>query len=162
MVEIGHVFKLGTKYSLAQNAVFLDNQGKQQPVIMGCYGIGVSRLLPAIVQTNHDQKGIIWPKNIAPFALTLVVLNDSLLDQALEFAQALENNGLSVLVDDRACGAGVKFNDAALIGSPFMIVMGKNYAAGGKLEVEVRRTGEKLPFSREEAINFLREEYGRR
>ena len=79
MVEIGHIFKLGTKYSKAQSALFLDKQGKQQPIIMGCYGMGVSRLLPAIAQTNHDEKGIIWPKGIAPFDLSVVVLDDGLL-----------------------------------------------------------------------------------
>jgi len=122
MVEIGHVFKLGTKYSKAQKALILDNTGHQQPIIMGCYGIGVSRILPVVAQTNCDEKGIIWPKTIAPFDLTMVVLDNTLLEEAEKFAQTLQSMGLEVLIDDRSCGAGVKFNDAALVGSPYMIV----------------------------------------
>jgi len=161
MVEIGHVFKLGTKYTTAQEALISDNQGKRRPIIMGCYGIGVSRLLPAIAETNCDEKGIVWPKSVAPFDLSIVVLDDTLLGEAETFAQSLQNLGLEPLVDDRAAGAGVKFNDAALIGNPFMVVMGKNYVATKRIDVEVRRTKEKLNFTFDEAVNFFKKEYGK-
>jgi len=161
MVEIGHVFKLGTKYTVAQEALFSDKAGKRQPIIMGCYGIGVSRLLPSIAQTNCDEKGIIWPKSVAPFDLSIVVLDDSLLGEVDTFAKILENMGLDPLVDDRAAGAGVKFNDAAAIGNPFMIVMGKNYAATKRIDVEVRRTKEKFNFTMDEAVNFFKKEYAK-
>jgi len=161
MVEIGHVFKLGTKYTVAQEALISDNQGKRRPIIMGCYGIGVSRLLPSIAQTNCDEKGIIWPKSVAPFDLTIVVLDDSLLNEAETFAQNLQNMGIEPLLDDRACGAGVKFNDAAAIGNPFTVVMGKTYAATRRVDLELRRTKEKLNFTLDEAVNFFKKEYGK-
>ena len=160
MVEIGHIFKLGTKYTVAQKALFLDNQGKQQPVIMGCYGIGVSRLLPCIAHVNNNEKGIIWPKRVGPYELDIVVLDDKLINEAVEFSASIEKMDISALVDDRSCGAGVKFNDAALVGTPYVIVMGKNYAATGKLDLENRRTKEKLFLTKDEVINFLRNEYG--
>jgi prolyl-tRNA synthetase len=160
MVEIGHIFKLGTKYTVAQKAQFLDAQGKQQPIIMGCYGIGVSRLLPAIVQTNHDEKGIIWPKRVGPFEVIIAVLEDKFIIEALELANTLEKMGLTVLVDDRPCGAGVKFNDVSLIGSPYVIVMGKNYAATSKLDIEIRARKDKKALTKDEVLSFFKVEYG--
>ncbi len=159
MVEVGHIFKLGTKYSVAQEALFLDRDGKRKPLIMGCYGIGVSRLIPAIVEQSHDEKGIIWPKTITPFDVTVVVLDDSLVKEALKLEEGLEKQGLSVLIDDRADGAGVKFNDAALLGNPYIVVMGKNYAKTKKFDLEIRKTKEKKSFSQEELLNFFKDEY---
>ncbi|MCI2913721.1 proline--tRNA ligase [Staphylococcus hominis] len=151
-IEVGQVFKLGTKYSEAMNAKFLDNQGKAQPLIMGCYGIGVSRTLSAIVEQNNDENGIIWPKSVTPFDLHLITINPKKEEQ-LELGNKLYSELQSkydVLYDDRKERAGVKFNDADLIGLPIRIVVGKN-ASEGIVEVKVRQTGE----SEEVHINEL-------
>ncbi|MCC2084297.1 proline--tRNA ligase [Staphylococcus sp. HMSC068D08] len=141
-IEVGQVFKLGTKYSEAMNATFLDNQGKAQPLIMGCYGIGVSRTLSAIVEQNNDDNGIIWPKTVTPFDLHLITVNPKKEEQQSLADNLYEQlNGMfDVLYDDRKERAGVKFNDADLIGLPIRIVVGKQ-AAEGIVEVKVRRTG---------------------
>lgn len=151
-IEVGQVFKLGTKYSEAMNAKFLDNQGKAQPLIMGCYGIGVSRTLSAIVEQKNDENGIIWPKSVTPFDLHLITINPKKEEQ-LELGDKLYSELQSkydVLYDDRKERAGVKFNDADLIGLPIRIVVGKN-ASEGIVEVKVRQTGE----SEEVHINEL-------
>lgn len=151
-IEVGQVFKLGTKYSEVMNAKFLDNQGKAQPLIMGCYGIGVSRTLSAIVEQNNDENGIIWPKSVTPFDLHLITINPKKEEQ-LELGDKLYSELQSkydVLYDDRKERAGVKFNDADLIGLPIRIVVGKN-ASEGIVEVKVRQTGE----SEEVHINEL-------
>ncbi|MDY4022761.1 proline--tRNA ligase [Staphylococcus borealis] len=142
-IEVGQVFKLGTKYSEAMNATFLDNQGKAKPLIMGCYGIGVSRTLSAIVEQNNDENGIIWPKSVTPFDLHLITINPKK-DEQLELGNQLYEilqQQYDVLYDDRKDRAGVKFNDADLIGLPIRIVVGKN-ASDGIVEVKVRQTGE--------------------
>ncbi|PTF04128.1 proline--tRNA ligase [Staphylococcus devriesei] len=142
-IEVGQVFKLGTKYSESMNATFLDNQGKAQPLIMGCYGIGVSRTLSAIVEQNNDENGIIWPKSVTPFDLHLITINPKKEEQ-LELSNQLYSQlqqQYDVLYDDRQERAGVKFNDADLIGLPIRIVVGKR-AAEGIVEVKVRPTGE--------------------
>lgn len=142
-IEVGQVFKLGTKYSEAMNATFLDNQGKAKPLIMGCYGIGVSRTLSAIVEQNNDENGIIWPKSVTPFDLHLITINPKK-DEQLELGNRLYETlqqQYDVLYDDRKDRAGVKFNDADLIGLPIRIVVGKN-ASDGIVEVKVRQTGE--------------------
>ena len=125
-IEVGQVFKLGTKYSEAMNATFLDNQGKAKPLIMGCYGIGVSRTLSAIVEQNNDENGIIWPKSVTPFDLHLITINPKK-DEQLELDQLYKElqQQYDVLYDDRKDRAGVKFNDADLIGLPIRIVVGK-------------------------------------
>ena len=151
-IEVGQVFKLGTKYSEAMNATFLDNQGKAKPLIMGCYGIGVSRALSAIVEQNNDENGIIWPKSVTPFDLHLITINPKK-DEQLELGDQLYKElqqQYDVLYDDRKDRAGVKFNDADLIGLPIRIVVGKN-ASEGIVEVKVRQTGE----SEEVHINDL-------
>lgn len=159
MIEVGHVFNLGTKYSLAQEAMFLDQKGSRKPIIMGCYGIGVSRIIPAIIETNSDDKGIIWPKGVSPFDVSLLSLDEALLSQAISLAKDLEASGLSVLVDERNESAGVKFNDALLLGNPYIIVMGKKFAQSKKIDLEVRSTGEKLEFdSKEKLVNYLKNE----
>lgn len=143
VIEVGQVFKLGTKYSESMNATFLDNQGKAQPLIMGCYGIGISRTLSAIVEQNHDDNGIVWPKSVTPFDLHLISINPKKDDQR-ELADALYaefNTKFDVLYDDRQERAGVKFNDADLIGLPLRIVVGKR-ASEGIVEVKERLTGD--------------------
>ena len=161
MIEIGHVFKLGTKYSQAQEALFLDEKGKRLPFIMGCYGIGVSRVFAAIAEVNSDEKGLVWPKGISPFDISLVVLEDKLLPQALELEKALGDQGFSVLVDDRKEAAGVKFNDAYLLGNPYILIIGKKYIKDETIDLEVRKTRESKGFKKEELIKFLKNEYGR-
>lgn len=156
MIEIGHIFKLGTKYSAAQSALFLDKHGERRPVIMGCYGIGVSRLLAAIVETNCDDKGIIWPASVSPFDVEIIVLGLELVKEALSLEEMLVAQGWEVLIDDRDDAAGVKFNDASLIGCPYILVMGKNFVKTQKVDLEVRKTKEKLSFTKEEVVNYLK------
>ncbi|WP_414046594.1 proline--tRNA ligase [Macrococcus equi] len=142
-IEVGQVFKLGTKYSDAMNATFLNDQGRAEPMIMGCYGIGVSRTLSAVIEQHHDDKGIIWPTSITPFEVHIITANAKQEVQR-ELADQLYDaykKDYEVLYDDRIERAGVKFNDADLIGVPVRIVVGKQ-AADGIVEVKNRRTGE--------------------
>lgn len=143
-VEVGHIFQLGTKYSLALNANFLNEKGKSTPVVMGCYGIGVSRLIAAIIEQNSDSKGIIWPKEISPFEVIILALdasNDKIMRQAESIYRNLTSCGLKVLFDDRDERAGVKFNDADLVGLPLQIIVGKEFLKTGKLQIKQRRQG---------------------
>ncbi len=160
-IEVGHVFKLGTKYSEALGATFLDENGKERPIIMGCYGIGVSRTVAAAIEQNHDKDGIIWPLSIAPFHVALLTLGakDSALIEASErLYQELSEAGVEILWDDRDERPGVKFKDADLIGLPFKLVVGKRFKNQGEVEVKERRTGETKTLKPEEAVNFLREQ----
>ncbi|MBI4002204.1 MAG: proline--tRNA ligase [Nitrospira defluvii] len=143
-IEVGHVFMLGTKYSQAMKATFLDAQGQEQLAVMGCYGIGVSRTAAASVEQNHDAKGIKWPVPIAPFHVTLLPLSQSQpVTQLAETLYAtLQNAGIEVLWDDRDERAGVKFNDADLIGAPYHLVIGDKGLAQGQVELKLRHTGE--------------------
>lgn len=139
-IEVGHVFKLGTKYSESMNATFLDENGKSNPIIMGCYGIGVSRTLAAIVEQFNDEKGIVWPKNLAPFdvhVITVNTKNDEQVQLAEDIYKMLKENGQDVLVDDRNERVGVKFADADLFGIPLRIVVGKR-APEGIVELKTR------------------------
>lgn len=159
-IEVGQVFKLGTKYSEAMNATFLDNQGKAQPLIMGCYGIGVSRTLSAIVEQNHDDNGIIWPKSVTPFDLHLISINPKK-DEQRELADQLYrqfSDKYDVLYDDRQERAGVKFNDADLIGLPLRIVVGKR-ASEGIVEVKQRHNGESEEVHIDELENVINNYY---
>ncbi|MBN3039595.1 MAG: proline--tRNA ligase [Candidatus Omnitrophica bacterium] len=158
-VELGHVFQLGTKYSLAQEGLFLDENGSRLPFVMGCYGIGVSRVLSAIAEVSSDKKGLIWPKQVAPYDLTLIVLADEHRISALNIADKLNDLGISVLVDERNEAAGVKFNDAYLIGNPYIAVMGKKYSSHKSLDLEVRSNKESKEFTAESLISFLKDEY---
>lgn len=143
-IEIGHVFKLGTKYSEAMGATFLDENGKEKPLIMGCYGIGVSRLLAAVAEQKADDKGLIWPEEITPYELHLIVVNkkDPLQwEKANELYETLTAERFDVLFDDRDERAGVKFADSDLIGIPYRAIVGKKIH-DGIIEVKDRRTGE--------------------
>ena len=144
-IEVGHVFMLGTKYSQAMNASFLDPNGKECLAVMGCYGIGIGRTAAAAVEQNHDDKGIVWPFPIAPFHVHLISLGQSaaVIDAATTVYAALEAVGLEVLWDDRDERAGVKFNDADLIGAPYQVIVGDKGLAEGLLEVKSRNTGVK-------------------
>jgi prolyl-tRNA synthetase len=143
-IEVGHVFKLGLKYSKAMNAVFLDENGKEQFMFMGCYGIGVSRLVAACIEQNHDERGIRFPPPIAPFAVQLVNLDiksEEVNAEAERLYACLRSAGVDVLLDDRNERAGVKLNDADLIGAPVRIVLGAKSLARGVAEVRDRRDG---------------------
>ncbi|MDE3838552.1 proline--tRNA ligase [Bacillus methanolicus] len=143
-IEVGHVFKLGTRYSEAMNAVYLDENGKSQPMIMGCYGIGVSRTLAAVAEQFNDENGLVWPANIAPFQVHVIAVNmkdEAQASLAEEIYTELQKNRFEVLLDDRQERPGVKFADSDLIGIPVIVTVGKK-AADGIVEVKVRKTGE--------------------
>jgi len=145
-IEVGHVFKLGAKYSKALHAVILDEQGRERPIIMGCYGIGVSRVLAACIEQNNDADGIIFPPPIAPYDAALLNLdpqNAGLCAQVEELYASLQAQGLDVLLDDREERPGVKFKDADLIGLPVQLVLGGKGFARGVIEAKDRRSGEK-------------------
>jgi prolyl-tRNA synthetase len=145
-IEVGHVFMLGTKYSQTMNASFLDPNGKECLAVMGCYGIGVGRTAASAVEQNHDDKGIIWPFPIAPFHVHLLPLGQStaVAEATGRLYDTLQQAGLEVLWDDRDERAGVKFNDADLIGAPFQVIVGDKGLADGLIEVKTRKTGEKI------------------
>ncbi|MDW2876907.1 MULTISPECIES: proline--tRNA ligase [Bacillaceae] len=156
-IEVGHVFKLGTRYSEAMNAVYLDENGRTQPMIMGCYGIGVSRILAAIAEQYNDDKGFIWPADLAPFKVHVIAVN--MKDEAQaglgeELYKELRGNGYEVLFDDRPERAGVKFADADLIGLPVRITAGKK-ASEGIVEVKVRSTGEMEEIHKDQLLEHI-------
>ena len=158
-IEIGHIFKLGTRYSEAMNAVYLDENGRSQPFIMGCYGIGVSRTMAAIAEQYNDEKGLTWPVHVSPFDVHLIAVN--MKDEAqVELAEKLYNhlkqNRFDCLFDDRTERAGVKFADSDLIGLPIRITVGKK-ANEGIVEVKVRKTGEMREIHYEEIVTTITE-----
>jgi prolyl-tRNA synthetase len=142
-IEVGHIFKLGTKYSEALRATYLDDQGVERPLIMGCYGIGVGRTAAAAIEQNHDDDGIVWPVPLAPWevlVLPLQVKDPAIRTAAEELAAALESRGIEVLVDDRDERPGVKFKDADLVGVPLRLTVGPKGLAQGVAEVRERAT----------------------
>ncbi|MCA6079654.1 MAG: proline--tRNA ligase [Endomicrobium sp.] len=159
-IEIGHTFKLGTKYSKSMNATYLDTNGKENFIIMGCYGIGVTRILAAAIEQSHDDNGIIWPDNIAPFEVIIVPLNytnGKTKEITEKIYKELFSKGLDVLIDDRDERAGIKFKDADLIGIPYRITIGEKNLAEGNVELKARRGGKddvKI-LSPEETVNEL-------
>ena len=146
-IEVGHVFMLGTKYSHSMKAMFLDPQGQERLAVMGCYGIGISRTAAAAIEQNHDAKGIIWPAPIAPVHVHLLPLSQSarVTETAQTVYDALVASGVEVLWDDRDERAGVKFNDADLIGTPYQVVIGEKGLAQGTIELKDRRVGKATP-----------------
>lgn len=159
-IEIGHVFKLGTKYSDKLKATYLDTSGKAETMIMGCYGIGVSRILSAVIEQNHDDHGIVWPLALAPYQVHLVpvsVKDEVQMQLAQNLYEQLQNKGIEVLLDDRDERAGVKFKDADLIGLPVRIVIGKDAGEGRVEFVERSKPGMKSTVSVEEALERLKE-----
>ncbi|WP_311407021.1 proline--tRNA ligase [Liquorilactobacillus uvarum] len=156
-IEIGHIFKLGTRYSETLGANVLDENGRQKPIIMGSYGIGISRLLSAIVEQHCDENGIIWPQNIAPFDVHVIPINSKNKEQmalAEEAASILKEAGYSVLFDDRKARAGVKFADSDLMGLPVRITIGKK-AEEGIVEIKLRKNGETLEVRTDELLNSV-------
>jgi prolyl-tRNA synthetase len=145
-IEIGHVFKLGTKYSDALKAVFLDANGKSTSMIMGCYGIGVNRIIASLIERSHDENGIIWPISIAPYHVAVIPINvnDSAIMQAANciYDDVTGIAGIDVLMDDRDQRPGVKFKDADLIGIPIKIIVGKKFVETKEVEIKLRKSGE--------------------
>ncbi|MEY9969859.1 prolyl-tRNA synthetase [Lysinibacillus sp. RC46] len=158
-IEVGHIFKLGTTYSAKMNGTFLDEQGKSQPFIMGCYGIGVSRILAAVAEHFQDENGFVWPTQLAPYDIHVVPVNtkdETQVALADELYGLLKSYRYDVLLDDRAERAGVKFADADLIGLPVRVTVGKK-ATEGIVEVKFRQTGETFEWKKEEVIDRLNE-----
>ncbi len=144
-MEMGHVFKLGTVYSESMGVQFLDDSGERHPCVMGCYGIGVERMLAAIIEANHDDNGIIWPSEVAPYDAHVVVLNgdqEAVAEALTTFEAALDGAGLSALIDDRPDSAGIKFKDADLLGMPARVTLSPRALEKGGAEFRVRRTAE--------------------
>ena len=160
-IEVGHIFKLGTKYSEALGAKFLDADGKENPIIMGSYGIGVERTTAAYIEQNNDEKGIIWKGEIAPFSVIIISLNQNNEDiktLSENFYKEFLNKGMEVLFDDRAeVRPGVKFNDADLIGIPVQLIIGEKNLKEGNVEIKIRKSGERLIVKKEDAFAKINE-----
>ena len=153
-IEIGHVFKLGTKYSDALKAVYLDANGKSTSMIMGCYGIGVNRIIASLIERSHDENGIIWPLSITPYHVAVIPINmnDAAIVQAANhiYADIMGVSGIDVLMDDRDHRPGVKFKDADLIGITIKIIIGKKFIETKEVEIKLRKSGESFLVKREE------------
>ena len=159
-IEVGHTFKLGTKYSQAMGATFLDDQGREKEIVMGCYGIGVGRTVAAAIEQSYDQNGIIFPMPIAPFQVLILPVNikmDFLKEMAEQLYQTLSENSIEVLYDDREETPGVKFKDADLIGIPLRITLGEKNLKKGLVEIIKRRTGEIFLVKKEEVLSKIKE-----
>jgi prolyl-tRNA synthetase len=158
-IELGHVFKLGTRYSDSLGAKFLDSNGKEQPIIMGSYGIGVNRILAATIEKSHDSNGIIWPLPLAPYEVLVVPINikdDVIMDTATKIYDDLCEEGVEVLLDDRDQRPGFKFKDADLIGVPIRITVGKRLKETGELEIKLRSKDEVFYSKPENIITEIR------
>ncbi len=159
--EVGHIFKLGTKYSEAMNAKFIDENGKEQPFIMGCYGIGVTRTVASIIEQHHDENGIIWPLEVAPYHVSVIAVNSKDEEQmriASDIYNELREMGVEALLDDRKERAGVKFKDSELMGIPMRITVGKKIG-DGEVEFKLRTGGENETIKIEDAKERVRAEF---
>ena len=159
-IEVGQVFKLGTKYSESLQATYLDQNGRPNAMVMGCYGIGVSRTLAAAIEQYHDDNGIIWPRAIAPFEVVIVPINakdEALMSTSKSIYDILLNNKVDVLLDDRKDRAGVKFKDADLIGYPLRITVSKNTLESNEVEIRIRKTGEAINCPIDDVSNKVQE-----
>lgn len=157
-IEVGHIFKLGTAYSEAMNATFQDNEGHEKVFVMGCYGIGVSRVVAAAIEQNHDENGIIFPLPVAPFQVILLNLglnSEKITGAAEKLYQELQQRGIEVLYDDRDDRPGSKFKDADLIGIPYRVTVGKIFEKEGLVEIKARRDGKTETVQFDEAVDFI-------
>jgi prolyl-tRNA synthetase len=159
-IEVGHIFQLRTKYSEAMRCTFLDDSGKTQPMEMGCYGIGVSRIVAAAIEQGHDDKGIIWPLPIAPFTVAIVPIgyqrNDAVREAADGLYEALSEAGIEVLLDDRGERPGVMFADMELIGVPYRVTVGERGMKQGTVEINSRHDGERREIASRDAVSHLK------
>ncbi|MBT3514891.1 MAG: proline--tRNA ligase [Nitrospina sp.] len=157
-IEVGHIFILGKKYSESMQALYLDNQGKEKPMIMGCYGIGVGRTAAAAIEQNNDEKGIIWPVSLAPFQAVILPVNfsdNTIYSAAKKIYKTLWKLGVETLLDDRSDRLGAKFKDAELLGIPMQIVVGLKNLDEGKIEIKLRKSGDSLLISFPEEIKNI-------
>ncbi|MBU1087826.1 MAG: proline--tRNA ligase [Candidatus Omnitrophica bacterium] len=157
-IEVGHVFKLGTKYTESLGATFLDEQGKANSIIMGCYGIGVTRIIAAFIEQNFDENGIVWSKELAPFQVIIMPLNTAD-EQSMEIAESIYNQlmeqNIEVILDDRDVRAGIKFKDADLIGIPLQVIIGQKNIIKNIIELKVRRSSQREEVAIDDAINKI-------
>ncbi len=161
-IEVGHIFKLGTKYSESMKAHYLDQNGKEQPFIMGCYGIGVSRIAAAAIEQNHDDKGMIWPKNLTPYHVHLVGLNMEKAEVKKEceaLYEELQKLGYDVLYDDRDLQPGNKFADADLIGIPVRLTISSRTIAENVVEIKLRNEKDSAKLTKSETLSQLKSLY---
>jgi len=159
-IELGHIFKLGTKYSEALKAFYLDEKGEEHPIVMGSYGIGVERIMACYIEQNHDDKGIIWNQALKPFDIHLIALNmknETVVSSSEKIYSDLKNAGYEVLFDNRDAAAGFKFNDADLLGMPIQIVIGEKKLKDNKCEIKIRKTGGRFDVELSELKNKLKE-----
>jgi prolyl-tRNA synthetase len=159
-IEVGHIFKLGTKYSKALKAVFLDKDGNEKPIVMGCYGIGVGRTVAAAIEQNHDKDGIIFPVPISPFEVTILPLQMheiAVVEAAEKIYTELLDNNIDVLLDDRDERAGSKFNDADLLGIPVRVTLGLRGIKNGKVEVKLRAESQSADVPVRDASTIIRQ-----
>jgi len=160
-IELGHIFKLGTKYSDALNAKFLDENGKEQPIIMGSYGIGIDRITACHIEQNHDADGIFWDRAIAPYQVHLIAVsakNKDVVDRAEQLYAELTGGGVEVLYDDRKdISPGFKFKDADLLGMPYQVIVGEKNLANGKIEIKERKTGDRTLVDTEKILDRIRQ-----
>jgi prolyl-tRNA synthetase len=162
-IEIGHIFKLGTKYSSAMGANVLDADGREHPIVMGSYGIGIARIVACAIESSHDDAGIIWPKPLAPYEVHLIALNvrdEAIGKQAEALYQDLQSKGYTVLFDDREVSPGVKFNDADLLGIPWQVIISPKSLAKGGVEIKERAVGQRSVIPLADLENTLRGTHG--
>ena len=159
-IEVGHVFKLGTKYSKAMKAVYLDKDGQEKIMIMGCYGIGIGRTVAAGIEQNYDENGIVWPMPLAPYHVIITPVNvneKNIMDAAENLYNSMKALGIDVIFDDRDERAGVKFKDAELIGIPLRITIGQKNLSQGNVELKIRKTGENKLYSLQEIVQKIKQ-----
>jgi prolyl-tRNA synthetase len=159
-IEVGHVFKLGTKYSKAMKAVYLDKDGQEKIMIMGCYGIGIGRTVAAGIEQNYDENGIVWPMPLAPYHVIITPVNvneKNIMDVAENLYNSIKALGIDVIFDDRDERAGVKFKDAELIGIPLRITIGQKNLSQGNVELKIRKTGENTIYSLQEIVQKIKQ-----
>ncbi len=158
-IEIGHIFQLGTKYSASMKAMYLDNNGKEKPIVMGSYGIGLGRVISTIIEQHNDENGIIWPISIAPFSIIIIPLNiknEKIMNKAEELYALLKKDH-EVMLDDRDLRAGNKFKDADLTGIPVRIIIGKKFIETNEIEISIRNSTEKITVKPTDLLNVVNE-----
>ncbi len=159
-IEVGHIFKLGTKYSEAMKCYFLDKDGKSKPVVMGCYGLGIGRSVAAAIEQHHDDKGIVWPVAIAPFECVVMPLNTdntTVVSEAESIYSQLKEKGIDTIIDDRDERAGFKFKDSDLLGFPLKVIVGAKTIKEGKVEIELRKDGSRLEVKTSDVVSKVGE-----
>jgi prolyl-tRNA synthetase len=163
-IEIGHIFQLGDKYTKAMDAKILNQQGKTEHPLMGCYGIGVSRVMAAVVEQYHDENGIMWPKELAPYDIYFALIGKTpeIHETANGIYEEMKASGFEVLFDDRKAGPGFKFKDSDLLGLPIRVVLGeRDFKESGELEIVIRKSGEKIKVKKEELAETLKEVFAK-